>query len=43
MPERTTGSKTGLLAVLFIGFILSGIATTIVGPIVADLHSQVEP
>ncbi len=32
IPERTTGSGTGLLAVLFIGFILSGIATTIVGP-----------
>ena len=32
MPERTTGSKTGLLAILFVGFILSGIATTIVGP-----------
>lgn len=32
LPERTTGSGTGLLAVLFIGFILSGIATTIVGP-----------
>src|SRR5712672_717212 len=32
MPERTTSSKTGLLAILFVGFILSGIATTIVGP-----------
>ena len=32
IPERTTGSRTGLLTVLFIGFILSGIATTIVGP-----------
>jgi MFS transporter, FHS family, glucose/mannose:H+ symporter len=32
IPERTTTSRTGLLAVLFIGFILSGIATTIVGP-----------
>jgi len=32
IPERTTGNGTGLLAVLFIGFILSGIATTIVGP-----------
>jgi FHS family glucose/mannose:H+ symporter-like MFS transporter len=32
VPERTTGNRTGLLAVLFIGFILSGIATTIVGP-----------
>jgi FHS family glucose/mannose:H+ symporter-like MFS transporter len=31
IPERT-GSRTGLLAVLFVGFILSGIATTIVGP-----------
>lgn len=31
IPERTT-SQTGLLALLFIGFILSGIATTIVGP-----------
>src|ERR1700730_11203530 len=29
-PERST--STGLLAVLFVGFILSGIATTIVGP-----------
>src|SRR5882724_10878897 len=32
IPERTTSSRTGLLAVLFVGFILSGIATTIVGP-----------
>ena len=32
IPERTSGSRTGLLAVLFVGFILSGIATTIVGP-----------
>ncbi len=32
IPERTTNSRTGLMAVLFIGFILSGIATTIVGP-----------
>lgn len=32
IPERATGSQTGLLAVLFIGFVLSGIATTIVGP-----------
>jgi fucose permease len=31
IPERTTSSH-GLLAVLFVGFILSGIATTIVGP-----------
>jgi fucose permease len=32
IPERTTNSRTGLMAVLFIGFILSGIATTIIGP-----------
>jgi FHS family glucose/mannose:H+ symporter-like MFS transporter len=32
MPERTARSHTGLLALLFVGFILSGIATTIVGP-----------
>ena len=32
IPERTTRSRTGLLVVLFTGFILSGIATTIVGP-----------
>jgi FHS family glucose/mannose:H+ symporter-like MFS transporter len=32
IPQRNAGSGTGLLAVLFIGFILSGIATTIVGP-----------
>src|SRR5246127_4404016 len=32
IPERTSGKRTGLLAVLFVGFILSGIATTIVGP-----------
>ena len=32
IPERTQGKRTGLLAVLFVGFILSGIATTIVGP-----------
>src|SRR3984893_1218404 len=31
-PERTTNSRTALMVVLFIGFILSGIATTIVGP-----------
>jgi fucose permease len=31
-PERSTSTRTGLLAVLFVGFILSGIATTIVGP-----------
>jgi FHS family glucose/mannose:H+ symporter-like MFS transporter len=32
IPERTSGSRTALLTVLFIGFVLSGIATTIVGP-----------
>jgi len=32
IPERTTSSRTRLLAVLFVGFVLSGIATTIVGP-----------
>lgn len=32
IQERTTGNRSGLLAVLFIGFILSGIATTIIGP-----------
>lgn len=32
VPERSTSSHTGLLAVLFLGFVLSGIATTIVGP-----------
>lgn len=32
IPERTSGSRNGLLAVLFVGFVLSGIATTIVGP-----------
>jgi len=32
VPERTTKSRTGLMAILFVGFILSGIATTIVGP-----------
>jgi FHS family glucose/mannose:H+ symporter-like MFS transporter len=32
IPERTSTSHTGLLAILFIGFVLSGIATTIVGP-----------
>src|SRR6266481_6173913 len=32
IPERTTSNGTGMLAILFIGFILSGIATTIVGP-----------
>ena len=32
IPERTTNNHTSLMAVLFIGFILSGIATTIIGP-----------
>jgi FHS family glucose/mannose:H+ symporter-like MFS transporter len=32
IPERTTSSRARLLAVLFLGFVLSGIATTIVGP-----------
>ena len=32
VPERTSSGRTGALAVLFVGFILSGIATTIVGP-----------
>jgi MFS transporter, FHS family, glucose/mannose:H+ symporter len=32
IPERTASGRNGLLAVLFVGFILSGIATTIVGP-----------
>ena len=33
VPERSTSSgRTGLLVVLFVGFILSGIATTIIGP-----------
>ena len=32
IPERTASSRTRLLAVLFAGFVLSGIATTIVGP-----------
>jgi MFS transporter, FHS family, glucose/mannose:H+ symporter len=31
VPERTS-SRTGLMGVLFVGFVLSGIATTIVGP-----------
>jgi len=31
IPERTS-SRTGLFALLFVGFVLSGIATTIVGP-----------
>jgi MFS transporter, FHS family, glucose/mannose:H+ symporter len=33
IPERTSSSRTGLLALLFAGFVLSGIATTIFGPI----------
>jgi len=36
IPERTTSNGTGLLAILFIGFILSGIATTIVGPMLPE-------
>src|SRR6266446_6560537 len=32
IPERTRSRRTTLLAVLFVGFVLSGIATTIVGP-----------
>jgi fucose permease len=32
IPERTSSSRTALLTVLFIGFVLSGIATTIIGP-----------
>src|SRR5258708_23208059 len=32
IPERATGSQPGWLGILFIGFGLSGIATTIVGP-----------
>jgi FHS family glucose/mannose:H+ symporter-like MFS transporter len=32
IPERTSTSRTALLTVLFIGFVLSGIATTIIGP-----------
>jgi FHS family glucose/mannose:H+ symporter-like MFS transporter len=32
VPERTSSGRTGVLAVLFVGFILSGVATTIVGP-----------
>lgn len=32
VPERTTNNRTWLMAVLFTGFILSGIATTIIGP-----------
>ena len=32
IPERTGSRRTALLAVLFVGFVLSGIATTIVGP-----------
>ena len=30
--ERTSSGRTSLLVVLFVGFVLSGIATTIVGP-----------
>jgi MFS transporter, FHS family, glucose/mannose:H+ symporter len=33
IPERTSSSRIGLLVVLFLGFALSGIATTIIGPI----------
>src|SRR5260221_5654004 len=32
IPERTTSSRIRLLAVLFLGFVLSGIATAIIGP-----------
>src|ERR1700732_5647397 len=32
IPERTASSRPRLLACLFAGFVLSGIATTIVGP-----------
>jgi len=32
IPERTRSGRTGVLAVLFAGFVLSGIATTSVGP-----------
>jgi FHS family glucose/mannose:H+ symporter-like MFS transporter len=32
IPERTSSSRSSLLTVLFLGFVLSGIATTIVGP-----------
>ena len=32
IPERTSSSRTRLLTLLFVGFVLSGIATTIVGP-----------
>jgi fucose permease len=32
IPERPRSGHTGLLVVLFVGFVLSGIATTIVGP-----------
>ncbi len=32
IPERTSSGRTALLAALFVGFVLSGIATTIVGP-----------
>jgi len=40
MPERTTSNPTGLLTILFIGFILSGIATTIVGPMLPVFISK---
>ena len=33
IPERASSSRAALLTVLFVGFVLSGIATTIVGPI----------
>ena len=33
IPERTSSGRTALLAALFVGFVLSGIATTIVGPL----------
>ncbi len=32
IPERASSGRTALLAALFVGFVLSGIATTIVGP-----------
>jgi MFS transporter, FHS family, glucose/mannose:H+ symporter len=32
VPQRAASGRTGLLAVLFVGFVLSGIATTIIGP-----------
>ena len=33
IPERIANSRTRLMALLFVGFVLSGIATTIIGPI----------